>query len=54
MEQFTDALRIAGIFGAGKADHLGHPAGASAWPKRLKRAKEKLETVTWVGGTALA
>lgn len=40
MEQFTDAIQIAGIFGAGKADHLGHPAGTSAWLKRLKRAKE--------------
>lgn len=49
VERFIDALLIAGVFGAGKPVHLGHPAGASAGLKSLEVAKEKLERVAWVG-----
>lgn len=47
MEQFLDAMPIAGVFGADQAVHLGHSAGASAGHSgQLESAKEKLEAVT--------
>lgn len=43
VEQFLDAMPIAGVFGADQAVHLGHSAGHSG---QLERAKEKLEAAT--------